>query len=127
MSILRERKLLGAFDAAEIRLAGTIVSLMQVIRFWERERPNGQRLVTMTFLQSLVGDKRQHNEIDISKLGTKPVFILPPLPIFPRPSTSNSLSIIARHFAEPRQDVRIRFETVKGERPILAGSLTWTR
>jgi hypothetical protein len=111
MSILRDRDLQGAFDTVKILLDRMLVSNRQVVRFWERKKHDATRLVTMTFLQSCIGDSRQHKEIDVGKLRRTAEFQVWKVL---RGTESKILKICATP-PKAMPDIQIQFQTIGGE------------
>lgn len=73
-SVLRERDLCGTFLAIEIKEAGNRVATRQVIRLWQRRRPEtSSTIATMTFLMSSAGNS-EHREITLADYGGSAMF-----------------------------------------------------
>lgn len=110
-STLRERDLCDAFDAIEITEASTIIARRQVIRFWQRKRPNELAIATMTFFPSSLESKK-HREIDLAEYRATTKFHTP---LLKRQSESDTVdvgpSVSARRGTKA---VRVKFGSVTG-------------
>jgi hypothetical protein len=117
-STVRERKLLDIFMSIEIRLAiaqeaGVITSKRQVIRFWKREstdKSDKRPVVTLTYLETSLGDGRSHKELNIGRFTRDPQYVISWMGIG-RPKESETIEIFS---VSPQMCLRIKFEAIEG-------------
>ncbi|KAF5639017.1 hypothetical protein F25303_7506 [Fusarium sp. NRRL 25303] len=67
-STLRERELVGAFEAIEIKVDGRIVARRQMVRFWHRIERDGTTTNTFTYYISSGTSAGEHDEINLAQL-----------------------------------------------------------
>jgi hypothetical protein len=113
---LRERTHLGVFEFVELTQNNETLSRRQVLRFWRRDIPEENPVVTMTFLACSVGNGRSHREYDMTNYDPELVYVFPPLRLR-RPKESQTVELRAS-LACSTGAVRIKFETTQGESSI---------
>ncbi|KAI1014454.1 hypothetical protein LB504_012218 [Fusarium proliferatum] len=67
-STLRERELVGAFEAVEIKVDGRIVARRQMLRFWHRVERDSTMTNTLTYYISSGTSAGEHDEINLAQL-----------------------------------------------------------
>lgn len=83
----------------------------QVLRLWQRKRPNELTIATMTFYPSS-GDGRKHRELDLSEYVARVKFHSP---ILRRQRESDTVDIVPSVSAERGTKlVRVKFASVRG-------------
>jgi hypothetical protein len=118
----RERKHMKAFDFVKLSHKGDTISRRQVLRFWKRDQGKGDRIITMTFLATSIGDGCDHEEFDISMF--IPTATFAPTSLNPLRNRSETEVVELRaNLAHAAENVRVKFETVQGKHSLQSFSI----
>ena len=103
---------------------GVITSNRQVIRFWKREstdKSDKRPVVTMTYLETSLGDGCSHKELNIGRFTRDPQYVISWIGIGKRPKESETIEISS---VSPKMCLRIKFEAIEGRYQQSLSSLT---
>jgi hypothetical protein len=104
---IRERELLGAFDAVDVTVGSDTMSYEQVIKLW-RKTGNGSA-VTLTYLETATGNGCGHKELNLGRYKRTPAYVHPTLSLQKRTDASAIVELSSNHARKPH---RIKFKSI---------------
>lgn len=104
---IRERELLGAFDAISVTVDGDTISYEQVIKLWSKTGRSAA--VTLTYLETATGNGCGHKELNLEKYHQLPLFVHP---AFSLQRNTDPSAIVELSSNTARKPHRIKFKSV---------------